>query len=784
MTSSSRRPFWQNERALFALLLAIHLSFTAWLILARRMPRGHDMLGNYFLQYLFASHASAGDGVALWMPYVTHGLVSNWALTVSGGLFQNALLAVGGPPEGTNFLVLFHLGMLLDELVLLSGVWLLGRRFSLAPPVLFFMAAAAAGSTVWADQPYWNHRILFAIPLILALLQGFLEEGTRWKLHAGINLLVLQAMGNVPYIALFTGFVVLLYLALYLVIWRRRVGRSWPVLRPRALDLACVPLHHQALAAVAVTVAQGTGEIVQYRHGRSPDGGVTFDAFLKYGGGMGFLRYLECFFGTSPGLDVSLYVGVPAILLALVAPALRPGRRTLHLGLVAFLILSFSLGFASFFTALTYYGFPLMKYFRYAGITSSVLRIFLILLAGVGLDALLRAPRRARGATRSVAVLGLGIAAGALLLCLAIGTGLAEAGDLHDLLRGLRTWTANFLDMYSPFVMIPVLAGSALAGLGGGILLLRRLKEGRGLSAAFAGLVLLQAADIHRWKFQMLAIKTAAVSQEAWEVQRVGPIPFVRRRSVDYAENDRFLAMAPAFFNRGANYDFMDGALHMDPPTSRFWSHHWLAPVDRLSRACRKKMGASEEAIQASLEDEYRKLFPAYPPPIDKAVGLTEDKLQVFRGAVRTADVEPAFLDPSFRGDVLLLEAPGIAAPAAGRLSGNDRVAVRPEVVSFGANHLDVRVDLPSGLPESWLLYCDAWHPYWKATGNGAPAAVGRAQLAYKAVRLGPGSNEVRFRFEAPLRTASLRLLGFNALGWCAGVVVLILRLLRGSGPA
>ena len=44
-----------------------------------------------------------------------------------------------------------------------------------------------------------------------------------------------------------------------------------------------------------------------------------------------------------------------------------------------------------------------------------------------------------------------------------------------------------------------------------------------------------------------------------------------------------------------------------------------------------------------------------------------------------------------------------------------------------------------------WLYCADAYHPAWKATVKGQPAEVVRANIGFKAVRVGEGESEVVF---------------------------------------
>jgi hypothetical protein len=59
-------------------------------------------------------------------------------------------------------------------------------------------------------------------------------------------------------------------------------------------------------------------------------------------------------------------------------------------------------------------------------------------------------------------------------------------------------------------------------------------------------------------------------------------------------------------------------------------------------------------------------------------------------------------------------------------------------------------VESPSG---GILVLNDVWHPWWRATVDGADAEILRANVIFRAVPMPPGKHTVRFTFE-PLHGA------------------------------
>jgi len=84
-------------------------------------------------------------------------------------------------------------------------------------------------------------------------------------------------------------------------------------------------------------------------------------------------------------------------------------------------------------------------------------------------------------------------------------------------------------------------------------------------------------------------------------------------------------------------------------------------------------------------------------------------------------------------------------------------------------------VSVSNTAPEPvWMSYSDVWHPWWRATINGSPAPVYRANVAYKAVRIEPGENVVHFRFHSAFLAALMTLGAVNAGFWLIAVSAML----------
>lgn len=762
------------ERRLLAALFLLLGIFYAWLIFARRLPRGHDTLSlSYLLQYLFLGQSSSDGGIPLWLPYSTHGSPTSWYVGLGGGLLQNTLLLFG-LPQGCNALPLFHLGLLFDEVLLLLGAWWLGKFFYRSPWARFFVAASLLGSTFWAEQIWHNHRAVFCIPLVLALFLEFLGTGGRRFLFLGLNLLCLQFLAGIPYTAVMTILITGTYLIVYVVVFRRRLRLAWPRLRPRPIDALILITHLALLACIHYTLTSGTGEIAFHQPGRSPDGRVTLDQFLSYGDTLDPTRYADLLLGISPLRDFTLYFGVAAVPLALLGLALRPGRTTYYVALTLALVFLLSLGYLSIVGMIAFYAAPPVQFYRYLCASAVHLKIPLLLLAGFGIEGLLRLGPDSRPLIRRMAG-AMGLLA---LICgLCAFTYARHREPVVDLPRLVQTpvpglGTSRNFD--APESLGAALGGTGLAALALAVVLAALARRPRWLPALVAALIAVQTGDLLRWRLQLFLQRTAALNDEQYALQKIRPLPWIPRRSAESPEPRRAAAFAPAFFEDGAAYDVAENYFHRDPPASSQTSPFWMSSLDLLLRAYARQPLDTTPVVRPAI-------WRGVPlrPPYDKVIGQAFGKLQVFSTAHAVdSDAKMAELmnRSEFRGDVLLIAPPAYGGASDGdlKLEAQERLAAGIEVESFHANSMRVKVSVPADRPGGWLLYCDAWHPQWRAWVNGNPAPLSRAFLAYKAVPLQPGMNVVDFQFFAPFRLWTFRLGALNCALWVLGLIAFI----------
>jgi len=752
----------RRSRTLFWIVLALTAFQYVFLIADRRLPLGHETGTLYGIRFYFMTCAAQSGTPPLWMPFATQGTPSNWAWFEQGGLFQNGLLLAAPLFRGRGFLPLFHLGMFVEELLFLVGVWLLASRHFRSPVTVFFVSVAALGSCLWIDHAAQNLGAIAALPLLLHLLHEFLEKKSRRCLFLAGSLAILQALGKPPALALFIPAAAALYGVGYAVLFKFPLRDRLREISWGRKDLGVGASLLGIALMVGVGAFAGTGELVY-----APGERWTFRALLD-GAGLGNpLQYFDLLLGLAPSLDATVYCGYFTLAFALVALGGAGLRNSVRLlGFLAGSLIALSL-----LTLLLGVLLPIPFPSRPPVPGVPLVRLFVIFLAGFGFQAMVDKRQETSPRVRST---GLLLAAGAacLVVLSGIATLFAASGNNHDLAEGIcRMMTlqapANTL---SPLPgRTEVFAGFAgtsalMSGLTGGILLLgsggsRRFSFALGL-ALFA-----HPVDVFGWKFRMSWLKTTSLSPPQTATHVLEGIPFRMRRSPDRGSNERYLShrspVHPIFdridFAYGEDSWLSESFWFADLPESRSPTLYRMRNLDRLSRALRES-GSS----------------PAWASGLS---GLSRDKLQLFSHisfVESESRLTQALARPGFSGEQLVAQGePRTPLPPADR---DDRLSSGGEISRVEADVLRGTVDAPPG--QAGLFYADAWHPGWTATVDGADVPVYRASMAYKAVALPGGRSIVEFRFRSPGRTAcaaGTALLSLMWLGWTLRAATLLL---------
>jgi hypothetical protein len=98
-------------------------------------------------------------------------------------------------------------------------------------------------------------------------------------------------------------------------------------------------------------------------------------------------------------------------------------------------------------------------------------------------------------------------------------------------------------------------------------------------------------------------------------------------------------------------------------------------------------------------------------------------------------------------------------------LSAGSDIASIAEIVSYGAERVEIRVDAGA---EGYVILTDAYYPGWVATLDGQPATIYRADAMFRAVKVPAGESTVIFEYRPGWFPG---ILVFGALVWLAAIV-------------
>jgi hypothetical protein len=781
---------WHNSRlmesGLFLLIIFIEAAIFFYLIQGRLIVGGHDGFQYFSVQYNFLTNVIYYSEIPQWSPFMAHGSMAILGYITPNGILQNILFLSGSLFKDINFLPLFYAGIFLDELLLLAGVWLLGRRFFASPFTVFFVTLSIMGSCIWILQPWWNFHLYYAIPLILYLIHVFIDSG-KWRYYflAG-NLLFMQCLGNLPYFLPVTSLVIFLYFLFYFIFnfentWQKikALNFRWPFVITTSLIII-------SFIALQIIMTIGMDQVVNYNALRNMDGTTTLDGFLTYGRIFTWRAWLELILGISPFLDYNLYIGilcVPFILLGLI---LNLNKQNSHFLLTVIILLLFSMG--NIVSVFFYYSWPMMKFFRHLALVSPIIKVLLCFLAGLGFDAVFfnksrwKNPFIVKVLLISSSLLMLGISLFLWIMshnyefCVHLLKNMAPTG--------MET-LPFFTTIFDEDILIPLLGHTTLFALIAFVLfaVMSFVQQKKYFLILAVLLSALHCADIYGFKFSEIKLKTTELNGELSKIIDFQPMPYAKRRDISFWNNNpraELLKILPVQ-EPAVLYSTTNAFVFKDEISNQFRNDFWLLPFDNYMRAYWGQSNHDLSTKPTALSFGFRMEFPQGHPAALKISGVTEDKIQLFSQAylVSSDDSIAALItDADYKGDIIFLSPlknlqETSSVSSGHNLSSDKRLRLPYQVGQFDANNIEITTNI-NGNESAWLLYSDVWHPLWRATVNGKETPVYKANLAYKAVKLDKGVNKIHFFFKSKLIAALYFIFNLNALCWFIIIIYLI----------
>ena len=715
---------------------------------------------------------------------MTHGTIATWWYSIQAGLLQSALCLMGDWFKEFNFLPIYNIGIFIDELLLLLGTWLLAKRFFSSDITCFFVSSTVMGSCIWMSQPWWNFHFYYAIPLILHYGHSFLETG-RWRYFflAG-NLLSIQTLGNLPYFIPVTTLVIFLYFLFYFIfnyslVLKQLKAIHWSIRSFISLGSVIV-----SLIVVYLVLKFGVNLIINYNAGRQPDGSVSLETFLTYARNTSLTKWLELFLGISPALDYTVFIGFLPVILIPLGLIINRERKYYHFIILTIILVLFSMG--NFISVFFYYTWPLMKFYRHLALVAPIIKFLLCFLAGIGFETFF-----IKGQFKPSSYLLLFSSAIMFAISITLFT-LAHkfylSNKITDFLvsRGLPTLTPVLLKgelLYHR--LITSFAYALFTYLLIGFLPVINFPKYRTyiISAALS----LHLFNLYEYNLSEINLRTTPLSPDQYKITTFQNMPFIKRRDMAFWKNNPRATLMEALPIPKNIYWSTHPFLFKDQAGNPFRTDHWLLPFDQFMKTY---WGQSQDDLKDSPMGwaGWNLVFPSKHPAVLKIAGVDEDKIQFFSEAYildQEKTIAQNISATQYKGDILFLsktnqendlkKIPNLKWSKP-NLSANTRLNISYQIQNFSSNHLEVVVDT-SHHNSPWMFYSDVWHPQWRATVNGEPTPIFKANLAYKAIPLKLGLNKVHLYFQFKSLNFLYFIIGINAIFWVGFILWLTIKL-------
>ena len=178
----------------FLFALALNLAY-----FDARIVGINDTFYNFANFQIFYSELFFHGDLARWYPYGTYGLQADYEQIASLSPFSYLAGALGALLRVKGALLLFKLAVLGEQLVFVFGVWRLARGLFATRATVLVLTLAAAGTTVWYAQQWWDLRIYALLPLLLSFLFAFVSGRRARDLWLAGLTGVVWCLGGIPY---------------------------------------------------------------------------------------------------------------------------------------------------------------------------------------------------------------------------------------------------------------------------------------------------------------------------------------------------------------------------------------------------------------------------------------------------------------------------------------------------------------------------------------------------------------------------------------------------------
>ena len=362
------------------LLLTVLLNLP---MLSPRVVFVHDTLNNLIYFDFTYSGLLHHHSFPKWIPALGYGVPFDLHLFATMQPTNGVVMLAGWALGANNTLLLYKLSMILSQGIFVLGLYLLARRLYNSMLIVWMVCLGAVLTNSWMHSCVLNFTIFYMLPLVLYLLIRFFDTGHPKYLWSAALVETLSLYGTLSYIAP----VHLLILGTFVLpcFWNQ----------PKSLLLFvrwqtfAHPLFFAFVGFASMTAALVLGlDTVLLSPDREGNVGmVPFHNFIEYArqplaGMIAALVKGDVYQG-----EMTLFVGV--LPLAGLAYALFRRRDAYFAAFAGVALVLFWFVAGEWLGALSYRFVPLMNRFRHVSQVFNILKVFVLILGGFGLDRLL-----------------------------------------------------------------------------------------------------------------------------------------------------------------------------------------------------------------------------------------------------------------------------------------------------------------------------------------------------------------------------------------------------------
>jgi len=696
--------------------------------------------GNFFLIY---NEYFLHDEIPLWMPYNLYGIQFDYEFLISMSPALCFMTFIGKWLGVVDTLLLFKTGIFIEQLALLVGMYLLSKRLFSHFAAMLFVCIGPVAVSYWALAILWNFRVYYLMPLTLFFLIKFYDTYRFHYLFIAGIITVLASLGNrrMPFYLLF-------YFVFALVLFSVKIhdilSHIKNILRP--FSLLCLFF----FLSISIILLQYITTIFDYTviyGGRDQvTGQGSFEDFFLLKFPISMESFFEMIYAIPTSHDITIYIGlIPLIFLIYALLKAYDDHILKTLLIAAVFIFMLSLPKLTFVASIVYYLAPFFRYCRALYLTRSVLKILLLLVSGFGVEKYLSS--YSKPASRfSIIWIGLG------MLTLIIGLdAFAFKGMLPYMPGSIFQAKYAYYFHYLALCIVTIFL----------YLMYCTLKYStHNIQLILVLCFAFEIASYHYFLFFLSPAKFPDLPKQQYEtveeykkkVDFVKSSYNVRRYSFRNGRTtreqtqqliDRTAPLITIFY--GPKYTITYSLAYVDPCFQDFEPQYLPLSIDRFARA-RKGIALDKPLVAGMpLPNELPE-----DPVFLRAFGCNAPKLFLTSQVHIATSLQEAANIIHTSQDID--KVPVLFKETFSEKRSHYQQTSQPEpsgeiqVTYFTVNSLSVNADVSS--PDgAWLVYLDGYHPDWSATVNGQPRYIVTANLAFKAVQLDSGPNEVHFKF-------------------------------------